>query len=136
MIGLRSIGTMVSGAGGFQPRATCGRTVSYYFGGRSGDLFELRAGLRRGIAFSRRDIRIEAPAAKFDLALWSPRLASSLAVSHCRVSVEEFGFKMGEDTGWRMDYSTRNGRSRLPRGRRLDRPPGQGKAAAVRTSGA
>ena len=37
---------------------------------RSGDLFELRPELRRDIAFSRQDIRTEAPDAKFDLALW------------------------------------------------------------------
>jgi len=37
---------------------------------RSGDLFELRPEPRRDIAFSRQDIRTEAPDAKFDLALW------------------------------------------------------------------
>ncbi len=37
---------------------------------RSGGLFQLRPELRRDIAFSRQDIRTEAPDAKFDLTLW------------------------------------------------------------------
>ncbi len=70
MIGLWSIGTMVSGAGSFQPKALCGRTVLCHLGDRAGDKFKLRPELRRDIAFSRQDIRTEAPDAKFDLALW------------------------------------------------------------------